>query len=44
LIEDIRVLASARAQTLLARVVGGIKNAIGRTKVNVEIDDPDFEL
>jgi hypothetical protein len=43
LIEDIRVLASARAQTLLARVVGGIKNAIGRTKVNVEIDDADSD-
>lgn len=43
LIEDIRVIASARAQTLLARVVGGIKNAIGRTKVNVEIDDGDSD-
>lgn len=43
LIEDIRVLASARAQSLLARVVGGIKNAIGRTKVNVEIDETDSD-
>lgn len=43
LIEDIRVLASARAQTLLARVVGGIKNAIGRTKVNVQIDNGDSD-
>lgn len=43
LIEDIRVIAAARAQTLMARVVGGIKNAIGRTKVNVEIDDGDSD-
>lgn len=43
LLEEIRTIASARAQSLLARVVGGIKNAVGRTKVNVEIDEKDSD-
>lgn len=38
LLQDTLVISSMRAQVLFARVMGAVKNSIGRTKVNVEID------
>lgn len=45
LLQNSLVLSSMRAQVLFARVLGAIKNSIGRTRVDVEIDpdEPDSQ-
>lgn len=43
LLEESLVVSSMRAQLLQARVIGGIKNSIGRTKVNISIDPDDAD-
>ena len=45
MLQDCMVISSMRAQVLFARVLGAVKNAIGRTKVDVEIDpdEPDSQ-
>lgn len=41
LLEESTAIASMRAQLLVARVMGAVKNAIGRKKVTVDIDPLD---
>lgn len=41
LLEESLIVSTMRAQLLTARVIGGIKNSIGRTKVQVSIDPDD---
>ncbi len=41
LLEDTRLLGSMRAQLLFVRVMGAVKNAIGRRFVNITIDEDD---
>lgn len=41
LLEDTRLLGAMRAQLLFVRVMGAVKNAIGRRKVAITIDEDD---
>lgn len=45
LLQDSMVISSMRAQVLFARVMGAVKNSIGHTKVDVQIDpdEPDSQ-
>lgn len=41
LLEDTRMLGAMRAQLLFVRVMGAVKNAIGRRLVNITVDEDD---
>lgn len=43
LLDDSAVISASRAQLLFARILGAVKNSVGRTRVSVDIDpgDPD---
>ncbi len=41
LLEDTRLLGAMRAQLLFVRVMGAVKNAIGRRLVNITVDEDD---
>lgn len=45
LLQDSLVISSMRAQVLFARVMGAVKNSIGRTQISVEMDpdEPDSQ-